>query len=273
MILGFSLVHPSPAASDSATSTDSILSGHRAQPKIILPPKAGPERPLRVVVIGDSTAEVMAIQLVNYQNAHPDQLQVLNLSQSGCPFTTVIAIRYYSGEPGRDVKDCSSSWRATTADQVRAFQPDVSVVFLSLVEQADQLDPTDGNWHNDLDPAWRAHQEQAFRELVSDLEVTGKPVLWADAPYCKFQEDLPWFGDDPTRTDALNTIYNDLAATEPNFTLLNYAVRLNKPGHVVDTSIRPDGVHMGLEPAHQMFMSWLWPLLHSYRPTTQDAGG
>ena len=261
-----SAVQPARTSTGLASAESAVSSSVRVEPKVTLPRTVEVDRPLRILITGDSTAEAMAIALVNFQNEHPQQIQVLNLSQSGCPFTTSLEIRYYSGDPGRDVHQCSSTWRASVPTQVRAFQPDVSLVFLSLVEQADQLDPAGAAWHNVLEPGWRVTQEQAFQGLVSDLEVTGAPVAWTDAPYCKFQQDLPWFGDDPARTDALNTIYRDMAGKEPKFTLLPYAGQLNRPNHFVDTSLRPDGVHLGIGPARALLERWLLPLLDRYRP-------
>jgi hypothetical protein len=271
MVAVAALVVPSlrPArtgTSSLAAANVAVSSSVRVEPKVTLPRTVKLDRPLRIVIIGDSTAEAMAIALVNYQNANPRQIQVLNLSQSGCPFTSSSEIRYYSGDPGRDVRECSTSWRESVPNQVRAFQPDVSLVFLSLVEQADQLDATGAAWHNVLEPDWHAQQEHAFGDLVTDLEVTGAPVAWTDAPYCKFQQDLPWFGDDPARTDALNAVYRDLAGKEPKFSLLPYAAQLNRPDHFVDTSVRPDGVHLGVAPARALLQRWLLPELDRYRP-------
>ena len=90
-------------------------------------------RPLRVLVTGDSTAEVMANALVSYQNAHPQALQVLNLSLPGCPITPTDLIRNYSGESGQNVALCSG-WRKTFPPQIAKFKPDVSLVFLSVME-------------------------------------------------------------------------------------------------------------------------------------------
>ena len=44
-------------------------------------------RPLRVLVTGDSTARGHGQRAGGYQNAHPQALQVLNLSLPGCPIT------------------------------------------------------------------------------------------------------------------------------------------------------------------------------------------
>jgi hypothetical protein len=61
-------------------------------------------------------------------------------------------------------------------------------------------------------------------------------------------------------------MYRDLAASHRNVTLLNYAVHLNRPGHVVDTSVRPDGIHMNDTAAANLLRTWLLPTLDRYKP-------
>jgi peptidoglycan/LPS O-acetylase OafA/YrhL len=221
-------------------------------------------RPLRVLVTGDSTARVMANALVGYQNAHPKALQVLDLSLPGCPITPADRIRNYSGEIGQNVTLCQG-WQTTFAKQIDTFKPDVSAVFLSVMEQADQrTDTTD--WDNVLDPTYRAHQETEFGALANLLTATGARVLWANAPYIKFQVDLPWVSDSHQRTDALNAAFADLAAKNKKITLINYASKLNRPDGVVDTSIRPDGIHMTDAAASKVAQEWLLPMLNRFKP-------
>jgi peptidoglycan/LPS O-acetylase OafA/YrhL len=219
-------------------------------------------RPLRVLVTGDSTAEVMANALVSYQNAHPQALQVLNLSLPGCPITPTDLIRNYAGESGQNVSLCGG-WTKTFPPQIAKFKPDVSLVFLSVMEQTDQRTQS-GNWDNLLDPTYRAHQESEFDALIADLSATGAPVAWADVPYFKFQVDLPWISDSTQRTDVLNAMFREVTARHSNVRLLDYASHLNKPGDLVNTVIRPDGIHMTPAYAEGLARVWMLPLLDKY---------
>jgi hypothetical protein len=207
---------------------------------------------------------VIANALIGYQNAHPKALQVLDLSLPGCPITPVDRIRNYSGEEGQNVSLCGG-WRKTFGPQIDAFKPDVSAVFLSVMETTDQRTLSTG-WDNLLDPTYRAHQESEFSALVGLLSATGAPVIWANAPFFKFQVDLPWLSDNPERTVVLNQMYSQLAATHSNVHLINYAAQLNRPGGVVDTSVRPDGIHMTDVAAAKLTQSWLLPMLDVYKP-------
>lgn len=264
LVLG--LVHPArgTAAFAQTSSGLQIPSAAHINPGAVLARTNAINRPLRVVITGDSTSQVMANALVGYQNAHPKALQVLDLSLPGCPITPTDRIRNYSGEDGQNVSLCGG-WQTTFGPRIQAFKPDVSVVFLSVMEQTDQRSLS-GGWDNLLDPSYRAHQEAEFGQLADVLSSTGAPVTWADAPYFKFQQDLPWISDDPGRTDVLNAMYRDLAATHHNVKLLDYAVHLNKPDHAVDTSVRPDGIHMNPVAASNLMRTWLLPILDHYKP-------
>ncbi len=276
LAIGLALVHPAPASRFAGSSggagegSGSVPAGlqiparAKVKPSAVTPPTEAAVKPLRVLVTGDSTARVIANALVNYQNAHPRAIQVLDLSLPGCPITPVDRIRNYAGELGQNVSLCSG-WQKTFAPQIRAFKPDVSAVFLSVMEQTDQRSGN-GSWDNLLDPAYRAHQESEFASFAKLLSETGAPVVWANAPYVKFQQDLPWLSDDTHRTDVLNALYRDLAAHHSNIRLVDYASKLNRPDHVVDTSIRPDGIHMTDAAASRLAQTWLIPLLKPYKP-------
>jgi peptidoglycan/LPS O-acetylase OafA/YrhL len=284
LAIALSLVNPvkgapkfSQTASQSGSQTGTGTSGATVpglnvpaaaatKPGTAVAPTNAAVRPLRVLVTGDSTARVMANALVRYQNAHPKALQVLDLSLPGCPITPTDLIRNYQGEAGQNVSLCAG-WQTTFASRIKAFKPDVSAVFLSVMEQTDQRRMS-GDWDNLLDPTYRAYQEAAFIKFADLLGSTGAPVFWADAPYVKFQIDLPWLSDSATRTDMLNQMYRDIAAKDSKITLASYAVKLNKPGHVVDTSVRPDGIHMTDAYASKVADTWLLPSLAKYKPKT-----
>ena len=95
--------------------------------------------------------------------------------------------------------------------------------------------------------------------LVRLLTATGAPVAWANAPFFKFQVDLPWLSDNPERTVVLNQLYQQFAATHADVHLIDYASQLNRPGGVVDTSVRPDGIHMTDAAAAKLTQTWLLP--------------
>lgn len=248
-----------------ADATPKMLQGGTglAAPDSLPAPTAAPgvgPRPLRLAVAGDSTATVFAEAAVRYATQHPDELVVEDLSMAGCAITRVEAIRHYQGEAGQTMTQCGL-WPLALDARVRGFQPDVSVVFLAMMEQADQQERRGGAWRNVLQPAWADHQLSEFDLLATGLHITGAPSIWADVPYMKFQPNLPWISDDPARTDALNAVVRELDERRDDVSVADYASRLNRPDRTVDTSVRPDGIHLTDGEADRLVADWLIPLL------------
>ena len=108
VIVALAVVNPVHGTSRfaSATTALQIPAPVKVRPGAVVARTNAADRPLRVLVTGDSTAEVMANALVSYQNAHPQAIQVLNLSLPGCPITPTDYIRNYSGESGQNVTLC-----------------------------------------------------------------------------------------------------------------------------------------------------------------------
>ena len=270
--VGLMFLYPAHGASRFAGGGTGLQIPDQAKPKAtsVIPPSDAVDRPMRVLVAGDSTGRVIANALSAYQDAHPKQLQVLDLSLVACPITPTDRIRNFVGESGQNVTLCGG-WQQSFAPQIAKFKPDVSLVFLSVMEQTDQR-TVNGNWDNLLDPSYRAYQESSYDKFVSVLASTGAPVEWADVPYFTFQNNLiPWISDNPERTDELNAMYRQLAARHPNVHLLDYANHLNKPGRVDDTSVRTDGIHMSEPAAEALTRSWLLPKLAPFRPSAKAA--
>lgn len=221
--------------------------------------------PIRVVIAGDSTAGTIARAMARFQVMHPGDLEVLSLTMDGCPITIVASARNYAGERDQDVHNCAL-WTFDVPDKIAAFQPDVSVVFLAMMEQADHRESVDGPWRNVLEPGWAEYQLESFRRYATALHGSGAPVLWADVPIMRFlSRALPWVSDAPARTNALNAVFRRLDAERDDVTMIDFASRLNKPYGVIDTAVRPDGIHLSSAAADQVVVQWLVPLLDARR--------
>jgi hypothetical protein len=215
---------------------------------------------VRIVVAGDSTGTVVANALQRYATSHPGSIEVVDESLPGCTTSVVKEIRHFRGEHPQNMELCGL-WPLRLSKEVPQLRPDLAVVFLSVMEQADQRVDGSPTWRNVLDASWRTKQEHDFDALLDLLPSKETPIFWADVPYARFQKNLPWVSDDPRRTDALNRLYRDMSASRRDMVLLDYASRLNRPGKSVDTRVRPDGIHMTDPAADQIVTEWLLPEL------------
>jgi peptidoglycan/LPS O-acetylase OafA/YrhL len=225
------------------------------------PTPAGAD-PVRIAVAGDSTAVVLGNALQRYQSRHPEEISVLPLGQIACTVTIVARSRHYRGEAGSDMTSCNH-WPETTPPAIRDFRPDVSIVVIGMMEQADQQLAGSDEWHNLMEPAWRARQMEDFGRLADAMAASGAPVWWADVPYMKFQEPLPWVSDAPERTDMLNRMFRDLDDEREDVQILDYAPHVGRQDGTIDLSRRPDGLHLTDSAADDLVAEWLVPRILS----------
>lgn len=220
---------------------------------------------IRVAVAGDSTGGTIARAAQRFAATHPGDLEVLDLTMDNCTITFVAQIRHFLGERGQSMDKCAL-WTIDAPRRVEQFRPDVVVVFVAMMEQADQRPSPSDPWHNVLQPEWADNQLAAFRRYQDALASTGADVLWASVPYMRFRStSLPWVSHAPERTDALNGLLLRLDAERPDATVVNFAARLNRPGRVIDFAVRPDGIHLSDVAADEHVANWLVPLLDSRR--------
>jgi hypothetical protein len=135
----------------------------------------------------------------------------------------------------------------------------VSLVVIGMMEQADQQLAGSDQWHNLTEPSWRRRQMADFERLADAMHGTGAPVWWADVPYMKFQQPLPWISDAPSRTDTLNRMFRELDAARADVTLLDYARHVGPQDGTIDTTRRPDGLHLTDVASDQLVRDWLVP--------------
>ncbi len=215
--------------------------------------------PVRIAVAGDSTAVVIGNALARYQVDHPDEIAVLPLGQVACTVTIVARSRHYRGESGGDMTSCNH-WPETIPREIAEFRPDVSIVVIGMMEQAQQQLEGSDEWHDLMEPEWRERQMRDFARLAEAMGSTGAPVWWSDVPYMEFQEPLPWISHAPERTDVLNGMFRRLASEQPGVRLLDYAEQIDPQDGSIDLSRRPDGVHLTDAAADELIAEWLVPM-------------
>lgn len=216
--------------------------------------------PVRIAVAGDSTAVVIGNALARYQAEHPEEIAVLPLGKVACTVTIVARSRHYRGESGGDMTSCND-WPETIPRELEEFRPDVSIVVIGMMEQSQQQLEGSDEWHDLMEPEWRERQMRDFARLADAMASTGAPVWWADVPYMKFQEPLPWISDAPERTDVLNRMFRQLAAEHPSIRLIDYAEQIDPQDGTIDLSRRPDGLHLTDVASDELIAEWLVPMV------------
>ena len=250
----------------------SSLSSLPTSPTIFVPaPEPVPvpiaQGPVRVLVVGDSTAVRLAEALLPYADDHPEALQVGTAAHAGCGLTAGTDGRLHGmvREDGSidliDLGGCTQAWDRVRERVASTEGFDIVLVFISAWDGVDIHLP-DGKVMSTLDREGRDLVRSAYQAFVADIETTGTRVVWVTPP----DVHQGWGGIDSTLNDrrrwtALRSII-DLLPVEQ----VDLREWLNTNG--LDTPAgRPDGVHLAPDVNRAFVADVVAPTLISLGPT------
>lgn len=233
-----------------------------------------PARPPRIVVVGDSTARANGEGLLAW-GQETGRLQVVVVHEPGCGplFGVRFQIREgYTFEPQR----CDQLFpRAASA--ARELDADAIVVFIGSSQLADWEYRDLEGLHHLGEPIIDQRYAVAVRLAIAQLEMAGRPILWATVPLPEWDLDAfsrmiggtPIPGDpgspislnDPPRTRRLNELNNAAVPASRLAVLWPYAERLAGSDGDIPTRLRPDGLHLSTEGAKEVADAWMFEVL------------
>jgi peptidoglycan/LPS O-acetylase OafA/YrhL len=226
---------------------------------------AGP--PVRVLLVGDSTAFTMGIGLSAYQKAYNVKLH--NGGILGCG---VAEGQEYElqGVDGPMDSACTGSplteqWPQIWQGLVDSFHPNVVMILAGRWEVMNRT--YKGHWTNILNPTYAAYVKRQLRRAVKVAGAKGAKVALLTAPCYDTGEQpngQPWPEDSPVRLARYNDLVRQVAATSPRTSLINFNAMACPGGHyetyIDGVDARYDGVHFTLG-GGVVFESKLFPTL------------
>jgi peptidoglycan/LPS O-acetylase OafA/YrhL len=235
-----------PSSSPSSTvvaTTGSIPGGTVAVPAVT--------RPVRIIVVGDSTATFTAAGLSAWAVDHPASAQVTDASEAGCGLLR-------SGTVPTDgsidwTSPCREALDVRLPAMVRDLQPDVAMVMVTMRDVEDRSWSDDEGVLTPFDPRFRERMLLDYRAFADALSAQGvDDIAWvlAPVPIAAFQGAQRVMLD-PARYEVQFDVIRQVAAERPGAVSvvdLNGWLRAN--GHADDASWRPDGLHWSPEAAY-----------------------
>lgn len=255
-----------------ATLAIASLSALPTSPTILVPapeplPAPVPQGPVRVLVVGDSTAVRLAEGLLPYADDHPDALQVGTAAHGGCGLSVADDGRLHTmvrqdGSTGLlDLAGCAQAWDRVRERVASDEGIDIVLVFISAWDGVD-IQFTDGRVVSTMDRAGRQVVRDAYRAFVADIERTGTRVVWvtpADVRQIWGGVESPL--DDPRRWTALRNIIDGLPVEQVDLPEWLQANGLDTPAG------RPDGVHLAPDVNRTFVSEVVAPALVALGPT------
>ena len=251
----------SPAVETSPTTTTSP-----PPPTVIASqePPAMPvlNRPVRIIVLGDSTAEATGTGLVEWAAANPTVAEVTVLAAPGCGF-----IR--AGAPVPDVRADGRAYCNRVLDHdlpkaLRKLAPDVIMMMTTMPDILPRVfDPSVGP----LTPVDSDFVQQARLDYLAVINLilanSSAHVVFIKPPLINpYWMDVDSESRDPVVHSVMEGLMGELVAAYPDrLLLLDMRTWVENHGLDQDHAIRPDGIHFGPDGALDVATRWLGPEL------------
>lgn len=221
--------------------------------------------PMRVLVVGDSTAMMVGFGLNEWALA-TGQAQLASLAEIGCGIGRG-GERDYQGTVTEVPDSCETLWNdwRTALD---TFDPHVVVALTGPFDVADRrLEQGPEGWWAPGDQVYDDYLRRELAQATALLSSSGALVVWLTSPRIDVgRADLttpetPYPASDPARMARLNELVAAVVERAPRAEIADYAGHLRTyPGGELDETLRPDGVHLANAQTRQVG-DWLGPEL------------
>jgi len=242
-----------PVATPDATTTTTVAPGPSST--------ALPATPLRLVVVGDSTAVYLAPAL-NHWGAEAGAWRAAGYARLGCGVTRVPE-RTHLGNRFPTQPECLT-WEQDWSAMLDEVRPDAVVVAIGWWDAVDSVLPDGGVPVGPGDPRFDEFLFAEASAAADVLHATGAPVLWLEtAPVFPRNDHAGRFhngASDPERLSRIDDIIRDVASTRPWMAVVPYrALYETWPGGPADATLRPDGLHVDGDEGRAVIGAWLGP--------------
>jgi peptidoglycan/LPS O-acetylase OafA/YrhL len=248
-----------PGSSDPASTEPTSTQPASTQPVASAPPPIPAlERPVRILIAGDSTAQATGVGAVTWAAEQPDLAQVALYSVPGCGFVT--GGTYLLPDREVEVPSGCADWVDNLPGRIDEVQADVVALLTTAWDVQDRRWGDEGLSGPTTDPAVAARVRQGLVDLTEDvLEQTDAAVAWIRQPI----PDVGWDDErlaqeQPERHALLYDTFDELAARYPDRVhVIDLPAFVAAAGLADDRAARPDGVHWTPEVATRIVNEYL----------------
>jgi hypothetical protein len=213
---------------------------------------AAPSRPVRILVIGDSTASATGAGLVQWAAANPTLAQVEVNAGLGCGLVPGGFLVLDTGDVDVD-KECTL-YRDLALKSVRQLQPDVVMLMSTVWDLTDRRLEKGGPALPPTDPSMAEYIAGALARFTDDVLSAGASrVVWIREPVSQvglLDKRTPQ--SEAARHEVMWRIIDDIAATRQQVRVVDLATWSDQHGFGAQGPWRPDGVHWSPEASLQI---------------------
>jgi len=216
---------------------------------------AVPRRPVRMLIVGESTAGATGTGIKTW-GRQTGRAEVEMVAAGGCALQEDGLARLRDGWTQPATAACRNLIPDALAAASRS-KPDLVMLFFGSGQLSDWILPgrTEAEATHIGAPSFDQLYSSTTANVLSRLAGLGIPVLFTTTPIPTWDPVVqtgnpivPGTGpikmNDPGRTRRLNDLTNSVVRGISLAEMVPYAERISRPDGSVDTSIRPDGLHL-----------------------------
>jgi len=217
-----------------------------------------PSRPVRILLLGDSTAVALSAGLVGWAADHPDLAQVDVLAGLGCGF--VREGQMAGDDDGGFQRHCDAVLDEQLPQELATRTPDLVVVLVSLPDAIDRTWPGESQPRPASDPRYQQRLLEDYRAMadlllaVPDLRVAWmtatRPAKWFAALESQHWVPEKWDGQDAAIADVIDGSDGRIVRVDLNA----WIAGVEADG---DRSWRADGLHLSPESSRRVMDEYL----------------
>ena len=245
------------------TSTPTPTTTSTTVGEVVLPLPAAPNRPVRLLTVGDSTSFYVGQAMAKWAVANPQHATSDLLWCQGCGFILDGTIASFAGQPF--VETSNRVIHKDVPEFIARSHPDVVMLMTTVDDVADRIWSDAEGVLTPRDALFRVRMRAQYLELTQSLLRQGvATVVWVvpPVPHTRFQTaDLGEADRYLIQHDVIREVVKEVAAGGAHVVACDMAGWFTQAGHDNDTTWRPDGTHMTEESAGWLVDRWLAPWL------------
>jgi peptidoglycan/LPS O-acetylase OafA/YrhL len=248
-----------PVVTIPATSTTATIPTTAALADPSKPVRAGP---VRVLMVGDSTAESLGVGLAGWAAANPARADVRLAVSPGCGFVRGGAVVTDGDVPFTE--RCDEILEHVVPATLVEFRPEVVMLMTTTRDLVDRRWSDEEGTIDPFDARYQQRIERDYARIAELVTVSGATAIFVRSPLV----DPYWLGNETMsnyeeRRALVDDVMERLATPAGPVRVLDLRAWVEDNGLAASHDVRPDGMHWTPQAAFDVTDHWLGPALLS----------